>query len=593
MKVPFLGGAYHSRSSDVSSQECVNLYYEPPPDGEKHDGSLIGTDGGLVFANSTRPSTYPGGADPEMPDYPANQLPVRGAFVYDDATNVGSAGIPASRRLFFLIRNILYEYYTAAADGKPYLRDWGTASLLPVASYRSRVTMAGNNVGQIMLAEGSVGLILEGTTPSIISDPNFVPTDMVVFQDGYFVATEPGTNRFRYSALRDGTSWPAENFVTTEGRSDTVEALISDRRELWAFGDRSVEVYYNSGDPDIPFQRFQGGYIEMGIIARFSAQKFDNTVVWLTQNDRGGVQVVRAGDGWTPIIISTPEVSYHMQQYLRVDDAFAYTYQYGGHEFYVLTFPTDNATWAYDALTKQWHRRGHVIGNELSRERYNCHAFYNNKHLFGDFENGRVYELSPDAGYLEEEGWRIELYLADDYALGAPRIWVKDAATGLSYDTSDGQYYDITLDNGSIHTSWGSYWAPGEAAIDGLPSAASEGNRVVAYLSEPSPIERIRSSQQIAADNEARTFVTQFQIDFEEGLSDGTVYLSYSKDGGHTWSSERPKSLGGTGKYTHRVIWRKLGWGRNWRFRVRTWTTSRVAIKGAWAMIDGEALESQ
>jgi hypothetical protein len=101
----------------------------------------------------------------------------------------------------------------------------------------------------------------------------------------------------------------------------------------------------------------------------------------------------------------------------------------------------------------------------------------------------------------------------------------------------------------------------------------------------------------VAAKNEARTFITQFQIDFDEGLAansatGGRVWLSYSKDGGHTWSNERVRTLGGTGKYSHRVIWRKLGWGRNWRFRIRTWSTDRIAIKGAWAMFDGEQLEA-
>ena len=586
MKIPFLGGAYRSRSSDISSQECINFYYEPPPDGEKHDGSLVSVEGASTFASANRGNinTFPPGGSPSLDDDDTN--PVRGAFVYDDATHVGTAGIPSSRRLFFVIKNGLYEYYTAT--GAPYLRDWGTSSLLPIAS--NRVTMAGNNFGQIVLAEGSKGLLIEGTTPSVIADPDFVPSDIVVHQDGYFIMTEPGTNRFRYSALHNGTSWPADNYVTAQGRSDTVEALISDRRELWVFGDRSVEVYYNSGDTDIPFQRFQGGYIEMGTIAKFTPQKFDNTVAWLTQNDRGGVQVVRAGNNWTPIIISTPEVSYQMQQYERVDDAFAYVYQYAGHEFYVLTFPSAGVTWGYDALTKQWHRRGHHIDNRLSRERFNCHAFWNNKHLFGDLKNGIVYELDPDKGDLQIGGWDVELYLAASYVAGASRIWLKQVSDNASYNTADKQYYDITLDDGSIHTTMGSEWAPGETALAvALPSAASAGNRVRAYMTvETDSIERIRSSQQISAPNESRSFITQFQIDFDEGVGDGKVWLSYSKDGGHTWSNERERSLGGTGKYAHRVIWRKLGWGRNWRFRVRTWSTDKIVIKGAWARFDGE-----
>jgi hypothetical protein len=72
-------------------------------------------------------------------------------------------------------------------------------------------------------------------------------------------------------------------------------------------------------------------------------------------------------------------------------------YQQGGHSFYVLTFPTESKTWAFDAATGQWHERAYrTSANELIRHRSNCHVFYDRKHLVGDFENGKIYELDLD-----------------------------------------------------------------------------------------------------------------------------------------------------------------------------------------------------
>lgn len=48
-----------------------------------------------------------------------------------------------------------------------------------------------------------------------------------------------------------------------------------------------------------------------------------------------------------------------------------------------------------------------------------------------------------------------------------------------------------------------------------------------------------------------------------------SVLMSFSDDGGRSWSSERPASLGRTGQYGRVVQWRKLGASRDRRFRFR------------------------
>ena len=44
--------------------------------------------------------------------------------------------------------------------------------------------------------------------------------------------------------------------------------------------------------------------------------------------------------------------------------------------------------------------------------------------------------------------------------------------------------------------------------------------------------------------------------------------LRWSNDGGSTWSKEYWQDIGQQGKYTHRAIWRRLGWSRDRIFEV-------------------------
>jgi hypothetical protein len=498
MKIPFLGGAYESRSPNISIQECENLYLEPPPSQETHEGALVSVPGAWNWLSATDAD-----ASPQLTDDDSN--PVRGSFVYDDNRVQGQGG----RRLFFVIKNVFYEY-----DGVHLVQ---RGSNLTTTS--GQVSMAANNQGQLMLVDGAKGYVLERQTLTEITDSNFIEIggpDTVVHQDGYFVVNRPGTNEFHFSDIDNGLSWNGLSFQLAEGSADNVVSILSDRRELWVFGDRTTEVYYNQDDPDIPFQRFQGGYVESGLAARFTPVKFDNSVVWLAKNDRGHAVVVRSGQNWTPTVISTPEVNFQIQQYGRVDDAFAYAYQMEGHEFYVLTFPSAQQTWVYDALTQHWHKRSftdQTSGDQL-RDRYSTHVFYNGMHLMGDYQNGRIYRLDSSIGYVEKDGAGTKTY-----------------------------------------------------------------------------IQRKRTSPAIRADNESRIRCAAFQLDMEEGNTPSSdVWLSYSKDSGHTWSSEHPRSAGATGEYSHRIIWRKLGIARNWVFRVRTWSDGRVIIKGAFARGHGESL---
>lgn len=469
MKLPFLGGAYEGRSPNVSPQTCINWYYEKGKDGE----SLVGTPGSTLFV-----------------DLGVGE--VRG-------------GIQYSGLAYFVMGNTLYEVNAAGA----------ATSRGTLNTSSGKVSMAHNGVRtaanqQIFIADGTQRYIYDNTTSTLTGYTDYAATT-VTFIDGYFLFTIASSDRVYFTNLYDGVTVTVTDFFTLEGNPDEAQAVISDQRELFGFGTNTLEVWYNSGDTDDTFQRFQGGFKQMGCVARHSPQRFDNGIIWLTQNERGDTLVATLGQGYTPQFVSTPEVNYQLSKYTTVSDAFGYTYQSEGHEFYVLTFPTEKKTWVLDASTKEWHQRAHTIDGAFpNRERYNCHVFAFGKHLVGDYTNGKIYQLDSSVGTID-----------------------------------------------SVR------------------------------------IPRERTSPDIT-DEEKRTRIMSFQLDMEEGTgdpnddTDTSIWLSYSKDGGHTWSNEVERSIGDVGEYRHRIIWRRLGWARHWIFRVRTWSPNAVIIKGAYTRVYGE-----
>lgn len=86
------------------------------------------------------------------------------------------------------------------------------------------------------------------------------------------------------------------------------------------------------------------------------------------------------------------------------------------------------------------------------------------------------------------------------------------------------------------------------------------------------PIKRLRRSPHSVGAELERLFYNEFKLDMEVGnneIDNASIYLRYSNDGGFTWSSLIRNDLGKKGDYSKRVIWRRLGSGRD-----RVWEIS-------------------
>jgi hypothetical protein len=502
MKTPILGSSYVARSINAADNRMINLFPEVIPEGGKEPGFLNRAPG-LKLQRSV--GTGPIRALWSHQTNGADFYVVSGTEVYK-MTSLTATPVKLGD----------------VADGGP-------------------VSIADNGTQLFFACNGPSYIYNEATNEfKQITDPDFPGAATVGYLDGYFVFNEPNSQRIWVTALLDGTSIDPLDFASAEGAPDGLVAVNIDHREAWLFGTDSVEVWYDVGGTDFPLQRIQGAFNEIGCVAAFSIAKLDNSLYWLGTDARGQGIVYKA-NGYAGQRVSTHAIEYAIAQYGNISDALAYTYQQEGHGFYVLTFPSANATWVYDAATQAWHERAGLVNGAFTRHRSNCQCNFGGETVVGDFENGNIYtfdlDVYSDNGQAQKwlRSWRALPTGQNNLKRTAHHSLQLDAETGVGLNglTIDEYFYLVTEAEDQLITE------SGDAILSGI---------------------------------------TQIPIEPPQAM------LRWSDDGGHTWSSEHWTSMGRIGEYGHRTIWRRLGMTLKLRDRVYEVSGTdpvKIAIVGA------------
>lgn len=218
---------------------------------------------------------------------------------------------------------------------------------------------------------------------------------IATYQDGFVLVNQAGSQRFWQSDQNDLTTFPGLNFASAAGQADNVVSLVSSHREIWVAKAKTVEVWDNVGSAGFAFQTNTGVFTEVGCIAPYSFIKVGETVCWLSQNSDGQGIVVQSS-GYAPKRVSTHAIETAIASYHNITDAIAYTYQQEGHSFYVLQFPSANATWVFDTTSMAWHQRAEFVNGQFNRHWSNCHTSFNFLNVVGDYRNGNIYAFNLD-----------------------------------------------------------------------------------------------------------------------------------------------------------------------------------------------------
>lgn len=466
----FIGPTYLLTSVTVAAERCLNLYPESVEVPWEKGRLWLTTTPGLINY-----CLFPTGS-------------CRGAFAQDG-------------RGWFVAGDHLYEINS---DGS--FIDRGA-----VAADGNPASMASNGQGghQLLVLSGGHGYIFDliANTLNPIVATGFPTSPLVAgFIDGYFVVLDAIANTMHLSGLFDGTSWSGLDVAQRSTASDNLVSMVMDHREIWLFGSKTGEAWYDSGAADFPFAPIPGSFVPQGSASAFGAQTFDNSIAWISQSVDGGGMVLKA-QGYMPTRISNHALEEAMATYPKISDAEGFVYQVNGHVFYVLYFPSANVTWVYDASTGMWHERSwyNASANTQDAHRARCHMYVFGLHLVGDRQTGQVY------------------------------IW------------SNTTYSDAGV---AIH--------------------------------------RIRQAPHICQEKDW-VFHKAFELDAEYGLgiqsgqgSNPQIALSWSNDGGHTFSNEYWQTMGAQGNYQQRAQWRRLGRARDRVYKVRMTDPSPLRLNEAY-----------
>ena len=397
---------------------------------------------------------------------------------------------------------------------------------------------AGTIVTAILTGTGGVGTYTVNVSQTVGSEtmyaiafsvlPNtdgaFSGGTAIFTVDNYFVYNNPGTQQWGSSDLLSPLS-QSTSYAFKDATPDKLVTLIVDHREIYLMGEASSEVWTDVGAVPFPFQRIPGTTTQHGVAAKFSIARVDNSFAYVSRNSRGQAQIMQMV-GYVPQRISTHAVENSItQQY--IDDAIAWTYQLEGHEVYVVTFPSIELTWAYDATTKMWHKWLYTEDSgQFTRHRGECLALFQGLVLVGDYQNGKIYEV--DKKNYTDDGQTIRRLRR------APHL-ITDMQR---------QYFD-------------------ELQIQFQPGVGTTGLSVNIGIT-PLPSTYIIYPSAIFSIGPTETFVLGAPaISIPSTTTNPQAMLRWSNDGGSTWSREHWVSIGQLGKYKNRAIWRRLGTARD------------------------------
>jgi hypothetical protein len=468
--VPMFGTGVVSKSFVSTRQRRLNVYFEIREDKDKSRFAVFNNPGLVLLGNISSNPTFT----------------VRAMLGSDDA-------------MYAVVASNLYRITSVS----PLTLTNPPTGLTTRAGYCS---LAGNAT-QMLVADGSAGYLynIGNNTLTLIgqSFPNTAKT--ITYVSGFFVAEQPGTQKFWVSDFNDGSSWDGLAFASASSYPGNIVAVDNLQGNLILFCTDHIEFWQNVGAAPEPFQPIVSAARQYGLAALWSRAHVAETMCFLGQNTEGQFQVLQVS-GYSLSVISTPDIDFLINSFPDAAQAVALSYGTDSHKFYQITFPTTNRTFVFDNATQIWSEAQTGVSVVPVRHIGDLSTVFHGDIIVSDYSNSNLYTFDP-----------------------------------------------------SVYTD------------NGVPNA-----RELITRHTLSNFNRVRISQ-LYLDMETGVGLPQPPIQTISGqplptVTHGTdphVMISYSKDNGRTWASERWARLGKLGEYMTRVVLRRFGSTRDAVFKIR------------------------
>jgi hypothetical protein len=340
------GPSYQSRSKPLSSQQTVNWYQQ---------------------LNEAGKESYV-------------LMPFPGLKAIGNAEGVD--------RGFHRMAEILYQVKGASLYEIDKL---GAHTLRGVIARSKRCIMADDGINMFIVVPGEKVYQYTTDTNAVteVTNANITGALSVDFFNNQFIYTFADFSTV--SDVGNGAQASGLNRIAEETLPDAMVRDFVFEEIIYRFGTRSIVGWYNSGVGSPPIDKLQGRIFNVGLSAPYSIAKTDEAFYWL--GDDNAIYRAQAG---TKERISSDAISNAISKFSVIDDAIGFTYTFEGQNFYTITFPGANKTFAVSESlgVNGWFELSSGIQGNKWQGSSIVSAY--GKNYVADDDNGNAYLLDLD-----------------------------------------------------------------------------------------------------------------------------------------------------------------------------------------------------
>lgn len=244
---------------------------------------------------------------------------------------------------------------------------------------------------QIVIANGSGQIwVWDGTVLSQNTNVNLGSPKGVAVLNSQAIYDNGSGQSFDVSDVGLPSSISGLNNAAAESFSDDLQIPYAWRETLYLFGKETIELWYNSGQGNPPFDKVQGAGINVGLGAVYSVADMPDFAFFFGSDKQ--FHSLTPGTSAVDTVVSNAAMAKEFQTYLVTDDCIGWCMQLEGQWFYVAVFPTQDITWIYP-VGGDWFQWG---SSATGRIRANSYAQVFGKNLVAEYNSGNIYELDAE-----------------------------------------------------------------------------------------------------------------------------------------------------------------------------------------------------
>lgn len=457
-----------------------------------------------------------------------------------------------------LFRSIRGNIAIAVIAQSVWLLDSGTGiSFIGTLNTSSGPVFMDENLnGQICIVDGVNAYIYNRFTFALtVQDlqvdivPSYVCYHNTYFLLGNGLTTGNGAAWFAFSFATDNTITVTYTLAlqTKPDFARAVQRLPGKGNNVIVFGTAVAEIQTDVGGL-LGYQRVSTINIDYGLLSIATLACSDSFVCWLAINEKNS-PCIMVFDGGQATPISSDGIDYVLGNLKHPETSCAFFYKIAGHLFYQITFydSEDNLSLTYDFNTKKFF---HVSDHNLDFHPARQVIYINNRNYFISLNNGSIYEINPDyITYDENIPLPDKPNYNEDHNYIIPRQRICSTVRVPGVDRFIAKKFTVIMEQGQDKN---------------FPELLSLYAGQQAILCED-------GTDMLAEDGQLLILENTFG-DLEYNPS---VDLSFSQDGGYTYSNEVREVVNFEAHRRNVIQWLRLGYGNEMTLKLKFWGKSR------------------